>query len=143
VEYDTTSHDLFDCPSCIGRTTGKCDSSSIIDVNFKLTEVLAFERLGYFGGEVISPNRIRTRTLVQNFPQISEALTVTRIGVWRAAPLAGASLITLAALSAPAAAGPCSAANQMISMAVPGPIFSTGGSITINNGGAIIGNSAG
>ena len=57
----------------------------------------------------------------------------------RAALLAGASLIALAALGAPEAARACSGLDQTISTSVNGPILSTNGAITVTGSGIISG----
>ncbi len=59
-------------------------------------------------------------------------------GGGQAALMAGASLIALAALGAPAASA-CSGHNQTISNLVTGPIFSTGGQITVLASGTVTG----
>jgi hypothetical protein len=62
---------------------------------------------------------------------------------FRAAMLAGVSLIALTALGAPDAARACSGADQTISTGVLGPIFSAGGSITVLSKGTVIGGPTG
>jgi hypothetical protein len=62
----------------------------------------------------------------------------------RAALLAGASLIALAALGTPEAANAtCSGADQTISGLTLGPVFSTGGAITVLGGGTVAGRPTG
>ncbi len=53
----------------------------------------------------------------------------------RAALLAGASLVALAALDAPGVARACSGAPQTISNVVSGPILSTNGAIAVTSNG--------
>ncbi len=72
-------------------------------------------------------------------PYSSCPLTAARGRSLRAALLAGASVIALAALGAPGAALACSGANQTISTVVSGPILSTGGSITVLKTGTVDG----
>src|SRR5580658_7489352 len=81
-------------------------------------------------------NRARTRE-VESASNISTFGSGVRIS--RAALLAGASLIALAALGAPGTALACTGADQTISTVVSGPIFSTGGTITVLGSGTIDG----
>src|SRR5271166_6870427 len=71
-------------------------------------------------------------------PYSSSSLTAAGGRGSRGALLAGASLIALAALGAPGAASACSGLPQTIST-VSGPIFSTGGSITVLGSGIVNG----
>jgi hypothetical protein len=72
-------------------------------------------------------------------------LTPANVGRSRGALLASASLIVLAALALPGAArAACSRANQTIwSASTPGPIFGTGGNITIDSGASVAGGPTG
>ena len=66
--------------------------------------------------------------------EVESASNISTFGggvrISRAALLAGASLIALAALGAPGTARACTGADQTISTVISGPIFSTGGTIT-------------
>jgi PEP-CTERM motif len=61
----------------------------------------------------------------------------------RAAMLATASLIALAVLGAPGARAACSNVDQTIAESTPGPVFGTGGSITVLGRGDILGDPQG
>ena len=73
------------------------------------------------------------------------SLTPAGVGRSRAALLAGASLVALAALAAPdRALAACSGKNQTISSpSTPGPIFGTGGNITVDFAGSVAGGPTG
>ena len=60
-------------------------------------------------------------------------------GLFRAALLAGASLIALAALGAPDVARACVPSLQTISMPTAGPVLSNSGAITVTSSGTING----
>ena len=63
---------------------------------------------------------------------------------FRLALHAGASLLALAAIGAPAAAiAACSGADQTIASAVTGPVLSTGGGVDVQSSGSIAGNPTG
>ena len=81
----------------------------------------------------------------QNEPYPVGPLTPASVGPSRTALLASASLIVLAALGAPdAASAGCNDKNQTISSpSTPGPIFSTGGNITIDAGASVAGGPTG
>ncbi len=72
-------------------------------------------------------------------------MTPANVGPSRPALLASASLIVLAALGAPDAAwAACNDKNHTISSSsIPGPIFSTGGNITIDAGASVAGGPTG
>jgi hypothetical protein len=63
--------------------------------------------------------------------------------VKRSTLLAGASLIALTALGAPGARAACSDVDQTIAESTPGPVFGTAGSITVLDGGSILGDPQG
>jgi hypothetical protein len=72
-------------------------------------------------------------------PSLVTSPTGNRVRQLRAALRAGASLIALGAVGAPGVARACSGADQTISVAATGPIFSTGGAITVLTSGIVTG----
>ncbi len=80
----------------------------------------------------------------QKGPDPVNPVTLANVAHSRAALLASASLVVLAALGAPdAAKAACNGKNQTISTTVSGPISSTGGSITLKSSGTINGSPTG
>ena len=81
----------------------------------------------------------------KNWSYPVNSLTPASVGRSRAALLAGASLVALAALAAPdRALAACSGQNQTISSpSFPGPIFGKGGDITVDAGASIAGGPTG
>src|SRR5271166_4302517 len=81
----------------------------------------------------------------KNWSYPVNSLTPASVGRSRAALLAGASLVALAALTAPDRAfAACSGKNRTISSSsTPGPIFGKGGNITVDAGASIAGGPTG
>src|SRR5271157_3565075 len=88
-----------------------------------------------------SGRRARARQ-VEGVSNISTFSGAARIS--RASLLAGASLVAIGALAAPdRALAACSGLDRIISTSRTGPVFSDGGSITINGSGSILGGPGG
>src|SRR5271155_3610521 len=87
----------------------------------------------------------RGRALSGRVQGVSNISTVPRgMRISRAALLAGASLVALATVEGPCPAAACSGADQTISSPLfPGPIFGTGGDITIDAGASVAGGPTG
>jgi hypothetical protein len=77
-------------------------------------------------------------------PYLVNSLPPANVGRSRAALLAGASLVALAALAAPdQALAACSGHDQTISTSRTGPVHSNGGAITVTGSGSILGGPSG
>jgi hypothetical protein len=92
------------------------------------------------GADVMSTKHRRNRDGSQQEPHQVNPFTPASVGPSRAALLASASLIALAALCAPGAArAACAPSPQTISGPVAGPVDSNGGAITVTGSGKIAG----
>jgi len=101
--------------------------------------------LGTMGmSQIMGDHRRRGRPFWARKSPSLDSPPVDRRLLKRSALLAGASLIAIAALAAPGSArAACTGANRHITTATPGPVYSTGGAITVSSSGSIQGGPTG